>query len=1030
MVSDIGQLEIATQDKVIKLFVDTLGYNYLGDWRDRENNSNVEEIYLKEFLAKQGYDSELINRAINEFTKGVTNQAKSLYDKNKEVYNLLRYGLKIKTSVSEINQTIHFIDWENPENNNFALASEVTIKGNDGADKRPDLILYVNGIALAIIELKRSTVSVAEGIRQNLDSQNKKFIQHFFSTIQFVLAGNETEGLRYGTIETKEKYFLTWKEENTQNDDNKQSNQLIRHLRQLCNKKRFLELIHDFIVFDSGTKKISRHNQYFGVKHAQNSIKEKKGGIIWHTQGSGKSITMVWLAKWIRENQNNSRILIITDRTELDEQIERIFNGVNEKIYRTQSGQDLITQLNDSRHSIICSLIHKFGSKSEDVSIDEFIEEINKSLSSDFTPYGNLFVFVDECHRTQSGKLHQAMKLILPEALFIGFTGTPILAKDKVKSTQIFGSYIHTYKFDEAIKDGVILDLKYEARNIDQSITSRHKIDQWFEAKTAQLSDFAKAKLKQKWGTMQNVLSSESRLNKIVADIILDMNTKPRLESGLGNAMLIASNIYEACKYYDLFQKLDLKGRCAIVTSYNPNINDIKGEETGEGQTDRQFKYEIYQNMFEDLKDLYSTGNNSDTSNPSNFEVEIQKRFIKEPSKMKLLIVVDKLLTGFDAPSATYLYIDKQMQDHGLFQAICRVNRLDGNDKEFGYIVDYKDLFKNIEKSVMDYTSEAFSQYDPADVKGLLLPIAEKSRQRFEETREKLLALCEPVEEPKDSRAYLSYFCARDSGNARQLFANKSKRIKLYEYINAYLRAFSNLANCFVEAGYTQKDFLNFKKEANQFSNILAEIKLNSGDYVDLKIYEPGMRHLIDTYISASDSEVLSAFDDLSLVNLVIAKGTDFIDKLPTRLKSDEKFTSSAIENNIRKIITEEELTNPKFYAQMSQLLDDLIEKHRNETIDYKQYLLELTKLSRQLNNNNDYPQKINSKARQALFDNLDRDEDLAIKLDNAIKAKKKDSWRGNAVKEKEVKLVIQNILNDEDKACEIFAIVCKQNEY
>ncbi len=452
--SDIGQPEMVTQVKVVKLFVDTLGYNYLGDWRDRENNSNVEEKYLKEYLAKQGYDSELIEKAINEFAKKVTGQAKSLYDKNKEIYNLLRYGLKIKTSVGEIYQTIYFIDWKNPENNHFAIASEVTIKGIDGADKRPDLILYVNGIALAIIELKRSTVSVVEGIRQNLDNQNKKFIQHFFSTIQFVLAGNETESLRYGTIETKEKYFLTWKEENTENDENKQSNQLESQLRQLCDKKRFLELIHDFIVFDSGTKKICRHNQYFGVKHAQNFIKEKKGGIIWHTQGSGKSITMVWLAKWIRENQNISRILIITDRTELDEQIERIFNGVDEEIYRTQSGHDLITQLNDSRHSIICSLIHKFGSKDEDVSIDEFIEDMNKSLPNDFIPKGNLFVFVDECHRTQSGKLHQAMKSILPEALFIGFTGTPILAKDKVKSTQIFGSYIHTYKFDEAIKDG------------------------------------------------------------------------------------------------------------------------------------------------------------------------------------------------------------------------------------------------------------------------------------------------------------------------------------------------------------------------------------------------------------------------------------------------------------------------------------------------------------------------------------------------------------------------------------------------
>lgn len=257
-------------------------------------------------------------------------------------------------------------------------------------------------------------------------------------------------------------------------------------LAQLCNKDRIIELMHDFILFDMGVKKTCRHNQYFGIKAAQAYVKRREGGIIWHTQGSGKSLTMVWLAKWIRENIPGSRVLLITDRTELDEQIEGVFHGVGEPIYRTKSGADLIAKLNDTIPPLICSLVHKFGGKEDDDSAaDDFIAELKKAIPSDFAPKGDLYVFVDECHRTQSGKLHSAMKAILPDALFLGFTGTPLLKKDKQTSMEVFGPFIHTYRYDEGVRDGVVLDLLYEARDIDQDITSPEKIDTWFDAKTA-----------------------------------------------------------------------------------------------------------------------------------------------------------------------------------------------------------------------------------------------------------------------------------------------------------------------------------------------------------------------------------------------------------------------------------------------------------------------------------------------------------------------------------------------------------------
>ncbi|MCA1851379.1 MAG: hypothetical protein LC647_02995, partial [Beggiatoa sp.] len=343
---------------------------------------------------------------------------------------------------------------------------------------------------------------------------------------------------------------------------------------------------------------------------------------------------------------------------------------------------------------------------------------------------GDIYVFVDECHRTQSGDLHRAMRALLPNAIFIGFTGTPLLKADKQKSIEVFGRYIHTYKFDQAVRESVVLDLRYEARDIDQSITSQKKIDEWFEAKTRGLNDLAKAQLKKKWGTMQRVLSSQSRLEKIVADILLDMAIHPRLADH-GNAMLVAGSIYEACKYYELFARTELKRKCAIVTSYTPTVADAKGETIGEGETDNLFKYAVYRQM---LADWFDEPTDTAINKAERFEKEVKKKFVEQPGQMKLLIVVDKLLTGFDAPAATYLYIDKPMGDHGLFQAICRVNRLDGEDKEYGTIIDYKDLFKPLEGAVADYTSGAFDAYDKQDVNGLLENRLEKARPRGSES--------------------------------------------------------------------------------------------------------------------------------------------------------------------------------------------------------------------------------------------------------------------------------------------------------
>jgi type I restriction enzyme R subunit len=1009
--NSIGKSERTTQNRIIQLFQKELGYDYLGDWEEQTRIQPIEEDLLYNFLTiKQGYSDTLATKAVNEFAKTANNLSNGLYEANKETYKMLRYGVPVREELGQAKETVWLINWKEWDKNDFAIAEEVTVKGK--FDKRPDIVIYVNGIALGVIELKRSKVGVTEGIRQNLDNQKQEFIQKFFTTMQYVLAGNDTQGMRYGTIETSEKYYLQWKEES----NSEYEYILDKHIAQMCEKERFLELIHDFVVYDKGIKKLCRPNQYFGIKAAHTNVRTKQGGIIWHTQGSGKSLTMVWLTKWIRENVDDSRVLIITDREELDDQIEKLFLGVDEKIYRTTSGKDLLNALNAKSPWLICSLVHKFGRQSEEGDYETFIDELKKSLGTDFKAKGNIFVFVDECHRTQSGKLHDAMKSILPDGLFIGFTGTPLLKKDKQKSIEIFGPYIgNPYKFDEAVEDGVVLDLLYEARDVEQFVTDQQSIDDWFEAETKGLNGVAKVELKKRWGTMQKVLGSKSRLEKIVFDIVKDFKIKPRLSTGEGNAMLVSGSIYQACKYYELFQNAGFK-ECAIITSYQPHHGDIKGEETGESSpTDNLLKYEIYNKML-----------GSKTTEV--FEEEAKTKFKDEPNKMKLLIVVDKLLTGFDAPSATYLYIDKKMQDHGLFQAICRVNRVDTEDKDYGYIIDYKDLFFSLKKSITDYTSGAFDEFDVDDVKGLLTDRYTASKELLETAIETVIAMCEPVH-PKDEPNFIRFFCG-NTENPEDLSATEEKRVALYKAVVALIRAYSNIANEMHKIGYDEAEAEDIKQQVQYYSDLRETIKQASGDYVDLKRFEPGMRQLMDMYLDAKSSKKLSDLDNKSLVELILHVSEPEGEYLTTK---KQEAVAETIENNVRKVIIEESQTNPKYYEKMSKLLDELIKQRKQETIAYQEYLRKITLLAENIaspSKTNDYPSSLSSSAKRALYDNLDNNEIMALALDNVIQTNKLDGWRDGGIKEKKLRLAINEIIKDDEKTNELMKIIKAQSEY
>ncbi|MEL7024211.1 MAG: HsdR family type I site-specific deoxyribonuclease [Pseudomonadota bacterium] len=1040
--SGIGKIERVTQNRVIKLFCEELDYDYLGDWQDRPGNSNIEESYLTKHLTSAGYTAEQISRALHEIRTQSDNRNRSLYENNKEVYSLLRYGVKAKTEAGEVTETIELVDWENPQKNDFAIAEEVTLKGNH--ERRPDLVLYLNGIAIGVIELKNSRVSIGDGIRQNLSNQQPEFNEWFFSTVQILFAGNDSEGLQYGTIGTPEKFYLTWKEDEQDNTRIK----LDKYLLKMCNKERLIELLHDFVLFDAGIKKLPRVHQYFGIKAAQTHVAKREGGIIWHTQGSGKSIVMVLLAKWILENNPNARIAVITDRDELDKQIEGVFTGAGIPIARSKSGAELMSQLSQPLPRLLCSLIHKFG-RNDVEDFDAFLKELETQPNP---AVGELFVFVDECHRTQSGKLHRVMKAIMPNAVFIGFTGTPLLKRDKATSLEVFGGYIHTYKFSEAVEDEVILDLVYEARDIDQRLGSEHKIDAWFDAKTKALNEWQKDALRTQWGTMQHVLSSKSRMDRVVSDIIFDFSVKPRLSSERGNAILVASSILEACRYFALFQKTPLKNKCAVVTSYNPSAQDVTKEETGANtETAKQFIFHTYTELLENVTPKRGM------TKTETYEEAAKSKFSQEPANMKLLVVVDKLLTGFDAPPCTYLYIDKSMQDHGLFQAICRTNRLDGEDKDFGYIIDYKDLFKKLENAIAVYTSELDHSAGGEDPEILLHSRLTKCRERLDDALEAIVLLCESVDPPKSELDYIHYFCG-NTEIPRDLEEREPQRAALYKATAALTRAFASIADDLDAAGYSDSEIAHIKWQLDHFLKLRDTIRKASGESIDLKAYEADMRHLIDTYIEADEPRKISPFDDIGLLELIVKTGIGeaIADRLGS-MQGNKNAIAETIENNVRSKIIKEHLNDPAYYEKMSALLDEIIKFRKEKADKYEEYLQQIADLAKKVETgqSDDTPTSLDSPGKRALYNNLkslfatpnsssgvaeapgdyvgegDPALDLALAIHAKVKDVRPDGWRGIQARENVIKRAMLPLLdNDVDEVERIFLIIKAQKEY
>ncbi len=1035
MDSHIGEPERPVQNRLLALFKEKLKYEYLGNYEYRTCNRNIERKLLFDYLmSTKKWSGDEAKRAITKLEKEAYCTPQNMQEKNEKVYSLLRYGVNVSPDVGTKKITVNLIDWEHPDKNQFYIAEEVTINSStpDSFTKRPDLVIYVNGIALAVMELKRSKVSVHDGIRQTIGNQQENFIRPFFSTVQLLFAGNDSQGLYYGVIDTPEKFWLRWKE-----PDASIPNELDRSVTQWFNKERLLEMIHDFLVFDAGVKKVCRPNQYFAVKAAQPRCEKKEGGVIWEAQGSGKSLIMVWLAEWIHENIDNSRVVIITDREELDEQISDGFKDTGETIARAKSGAGLIGMLNEEAPWLLCTLIHKFGKKNvegkgdmvgvkSEIPLEKYLEDIVAQLPQGFKAKGNIFVFIDECHRTQGGYLHEAMKTIMgKDVMMIGFTGTPLLHTQKKDTWQTFGPLIHAYRFNEAVEDGVILDLRYESRKVDQFLGNKDKIDAWFEKKTKGLNKVAAARLKGRWATMQNIFSSRQRIDAVVGDICLDMDTTPMLVNRRGNAILVADSIYQACRYWDAFQKTALKGHCAVITSFEAKADDINMASSGENESEDEYKYRIYKEMTDGHKSV------------SAFEAYAKKEFIDHPKNMRLLIVVDKLLTGFDAPSACVLYIDKHMENHNLFQAICRVNRVDGDDKEYGYIVDYQNLFECISGAIGDYTSDgaALSGYDKEDIEGYIKEKNKACRKDLEEAKEQVDALLELVH-PQTREGFFRYFVYDDNAPEeemdKQLDDNAEKRSKLYKYVRRYLNCYANLANSLEDMGYSEAERKEYAECARKYDALKREIELRSNDHIDMRRYEPDMRQVLDLYVKAEDSEVIAKLDDTSFLDIVAAQNEEQLNDLPDELKDEYgRASAETVEANLREVIRKDSPFNPAYYGKLSIILQELIDKRKKEMLDYEEYMKELIELVKKARGKsaNSYPESIKTPGMRALYDNLGQNEYLAIRAHEVIKENALVGFRDNRLKQRKLIKALAKLLGDE-MAQKIYDIIKLHDEY
>lgn len=977
----------------------SLGYKFIS----REENlklrgGKTSEVLFREILTQKlgeinGYEykgkrykfsQSSVLKAVDELAGVSLNEG--LMVANERITNLLLLGTSLEENLEDGTRrsfSFKFIDFENLQNNDFYVTEEFEVSRVSQSDaqkhRRPDLVLFINGIPIVVIELKKSSVSFENGIKQLEKEQGKDEIAHLFKYIQLTIAANGS-GARYGTTGTAFKFYSVWKEQDEDRAkeslknliNGREVSTLDMTLFALLSKDRLLRLVRHYIVFDKKMKKVCRYQQFFAIEETLKRVSMIKdgvraGGLIWHTQGSGKSLTMVMLTKLLKQIYINSKIIVVTDRIDLDGQIHETFENTDVKAGRASSGSDLIEKL-QSGVSVITTLVHKFEKvKNQKVVIRD----------------GDIFVLVDESHRTQGGDLHKAMKKALPLACYIGFTGTPLLKREK-NSFAKFGGEIHRYTIDDAVKDGAVLPLLYEGRYVGQEVLDPEGLTRKFDLISRELGDEAKRDLQQKWARFERVASSEQRLELIAVDI--NEHIKKTLKKSGFKAMLATQRKYDAIKYHEIFEEFG-----EIKSAYVISSNEHEELEGG----NKEYIAKAWQETINDY------------GSEEAYLKYVKNEFIYG-DEIDLLIVVDKLLTGFDAPRASTLYIDKQLKEHNLLQAIARVNRLyDG--KDYGYIIDYRGLLGELDQALTSYAS--LSGFDPEDITGAVIDVRSEiikaktyythlddlfSSVKFKDDLESYVAVLEDVQKRDDFKEWLSQFA--------RAFKLALSSEKIYDILS-------------------EEEIKAYKQRVKFYNELRKAVQLRYHEACDFGKYEAQMQKLLDTYVNAQGVNELT-----KLVNIFETEFDDEVQRVEGKNAKADTIISA-----VSAVVKEKMDSNPAFYKSIAQQIQEIIDEYKAKRLSEEEKLVKAKLLKDLITgalkpNEDRYPKEFNAnKILLAVYDNLldilgdvglaDVEvvaKNLSLKFYEIYeKASKKPEWHKNKDVENEITSQMEDALWD-----------------
>lgn len=972
--------EMSTSQRPAIEVLQKLGYKYISEEENKNLRNNIlTDVIFKDILAKKlneinsyeykgekyKFSASTIGQAIKDLNEDLVT---GLISTNEKIYDLLTLGKSYQENMVDGTKRsfdIKYIDFEHPENNDFYVTEEFSVLRMNGKDyARPDIVLFVNGIPLAVIECKDASVPIIQAISQNIRNQKPDYIPQLFKFIQIVMAANKNE-TKYATCGTPDKFWSTWNEQYVERQNELLNKTVIgrqvtkqdRDIISLFEKERFLELIKDFIIFEAGKKKICRYQQYFAVKAMLERIKqEKKGGVVWHTQGSGKSITMVYITKKLMEDKEiqNPQVVIVTDRVDLDKQIHKTFNRIGVEAARATTGNNLTELIKNEKIRVITTVVNKF-------------ETVVKSGVTVDAP--NTFILVDEGHRTQYGEINRRMQEVFKGAIYISFTGTPIMKKDK-NIFDKFGGLIHKYSLDDALKDKAIVPLIYEGKMVDQEV-SKEAIDMRLDMLTRNLTEEQKTDVMKKWSRFEKVASSEQRLELIAWDIASNYNQTLK---GTGfNAMLACNKKVEAVKYYNIFRDEFPELEVAVVIS-SPDMRE------GEGSIDEDTN---------DIVKKFYINAISNYKNEEEYEETIKSKFIN--GDIDILIVVDKLLTGFDAPKASTLYLDKQIKEHNLLQAIARVNRLcDG--KDYGYIVDYRGLLGELDKALTMYQEAGLEEFKEEDIKSSVYYIDTEINNMFK-AYEDLKELFKDIKNKNDLEEYEILL---EDEKIRKDFYNKLCKF------GSMLGIILPSDQAYYKVG--KEKISELRKALAFYQKLRATVKLRYSETIDHKEYEAKMQKLLDNYVVAKEMMRITEPVDIT--------DAENFDKELEKMGTD-RGKADAIRTRLTRTISEKSKEDPAYYKKFSTRIEETIEAYRNRRITDSEYLQKMQDIKEDFRKGNSgisYPTNITTENSRAFYGviydkliprmkenaNIEEIGEITLTIQREIESKIKRDWHYN----------------------------------